>query len=160
MKLTPIGRAHTPFKTHKGTPIQPACAGQDAVGTVEIFPPYEEGLTDLEEFERIWLLSWLDRTQPVRLMVTPYMDTRPHGLFATRAPARPNPIGLSAVRLLRREGPILHVAELDLLDGTPILDIKPYATRFDNLRVARNGWLDTVDTADSPSADDRCADTP
>jgi tRNA-Thr(GGU) m(6)t(6)A37 methyltransferase TsaA len=158
MRLVPIGLVHSPFAAQNGTPIQPACAGKDAVGTVEVFPTYEEGLADLDGFERIWLLSWLDITGPVHMTVTPYLDTQPRGLFSTRAPSRPNPIGLSAVRLLRREGRILHVADIDLVDGTPIIDIKPYATRFDHFEVRRNGWLDSVDVADTHHADDRFAE--
>jgi tRNA-Thr(GGU) m(6)t(6)A37 methyltransferase TsaA len=108
---------------------------------VEVFARYEEGLAGIEEFERIWLLCWLDRAGPVRLTVVPYLDTEPHGLFTTRAPSRPNPIGMSAVRLVRREHCVLHVAELDLLDGTPLLDIKPFVPGLDTADAGRIGWF-------------------
>lgn len=158
MKLTPIGVVRSPFAAQSGTPIQPALAGEGAVGTVEVFEPFADALADLEGFERIWLLYWFDRSGPVRLMVTPYLDTQPRGLFSTRAPSRPNPIGMSAVRLLRRDGRILHVAELDILDGTPLLDIKPYAKHFDHFAVIRNGWLDQVLPGTVRRADQRFAD--
>ena len=109
---------------------------------------------DLDGFERIWLLCWLDRASGFRAKVTPYLDSTSRGLFATRAPARPNPIGLSCVRLLAVEGNTLHVADLDILDGIPLLDIKPYVGRFDRFGVTRNGWLDTAE-ARKPQSDDR-----
>jgi len=140
-EVAPIGVVHGPFLAQAGTPPQPALAGEDAVGTIEILPGYADGLDDLDGFERIWVLSWLDRSGPVRLHVVPYHETAERGLFATRAPSRPNPIGLSALRLLRREGPLLRVADLDLLDGTPVLDIKPYSPRFDVFPDARSGWI-------------------
>jgi tRNA-Thr(GGU) m(6)t(6)A37 methyltransferase TsaA len=144
MTLAPIGVVRSPFRVHTGTPVQPALAGAEAVGAVEVFEPYVAGLDDLEGFERIWLICWLHRAGPVRLRVVPYLDRHERGLFATRAPSRPNPIGISAVRLLGREGPILHVADLDLLDGTPLLDIKPYSPQFDAFPAARRGWLQDV----------------
>jgi len=151
--LNPIGVIHTPFNEPTGTPIQSGFAGR-AAGRVEVFEPYVAGLTDLEGFERIWLLYWLDRAAPWRPSVVPYMDHRPRGLFATRAPSRPNPIGMSCVRLVSVVGDTLHVADVDMLDGTPLLDIKPYAPRFDCYEVGRSGWLDRVSGRDT-SADDR-----
>jgi tRNA-Thr(GGU) m(6)t(6)A37 methyltransferase TsaA len=148
-----IGVVHSPFRKQTGTPVQPALAGDDAVGTVEVFSEFAEGLCDVEGFDRLWLLSWLDRSGPVRMKVVPYLDTTERGLFATRAPSRPNPIGLSAVRLLRRAANILHVADLDLLDGTPLLDIKPYAPQIDVFDVGRAGWL--AGRRGPSSADDR-----
>ncbi len=153
MKLKPIGVIRSPFTTPAGTPIQPTFAG-GAEGTVEVFEKYAEGLKDLDGFDRIWLIYWFDRVSQVNLLVRPFMDTARRGLFATRAPCRPNPIGLSSVRLLRIEKNILHVADLDILDGTPLLDIKPYAARFDHLPAARSGWLDAVDP-DNPTDDGR-----
>jgi tRNA-Thr(GGU) m(6)t(6)A37 methyltransferase TsaA len=140
LELNPIGIVHSPFRQAAGTPIQASRAG-DAVSTVEVFPAFAEGLKDLDGFDRIWLLYWFDRAAAPRLIVTPYLDDQPHGVFATRAPVRPNPIGMSAVRLLRIDGGTLHVAEVDILDGTPLLDIKPYAPQFDHLPAERTGWL-------------------
>jgi tRNA-Thr(GGU) m(6)t(6)A37 methyltransferase TsaA len=141
MELKPIGVIRTPFKQAAGTPIQPAFA-EGAKGRIELFEEYAEGLRDLDGFERIWLLYWFDRTGPPCMTVTPFMDERPRGLFATRAPCRPNPIGLSPVRLLAVAENVLHVADVDVLDGTPLLDIKPYAPRFDHFHVGRSGWLE------------------
>ena len=140
MKLRQIGVIHSPHRTQAGTPIQPSYA-KGAVGEVVVDEEYAEGLSDIEGFERIWLLFWMDRGGPHKLRVVPYRDTEERGLFATRAPSRPNPIGLSAVRLLERDGNRLKVAELDILDGTPLLDIKPYAPRFDAYPDSRTGWL-------------------
>lgn len=115
---------------------------EGATGTVRVFKEFQEGLKDLEGFERIWLIYWFHRTPHPRLLVTPFLDDRERGVFATRAPTRPNPIGMSSVRLLRVEGNVLRVADVDILDGTPLLDIKPYAPAFDSYRVKRSGWLD------------------
>jgi len=141
VQLEPIGVVHSIFTAQPGTPVQPAFASGEDTGTVEVYEPFEEGLDDLGRFDRIWLICWLDRSGPPRMKVVPYLDTEPRGVFATRAPSRPNPIGLSAVRLLRREGRFLHVAELDLLDNTPLLDIKPYSAHIDVFHVGREGWL-------------------
>lgn len=140
LELHPIGIVRSAFRQAEGTPIQ-ASRARGAVGTVEVLPAFTEGLRDLDGFDRIWLLYWFDRAGPPKLIVTPYLDDRPHGVFATRAPARPNPIGMSAVRLLRIEGCTLHVADVDILDGTPLVDIKPYAPQFDHLAAERTGWL-------------------
>jgi tRNA-Thr(GGU) m(6)t(6)A37 methyltransferase TsaA len=144
MKLKPIGVIRSPFKTPAGTPIQPTFAA-GAEGTVEVFDKYAPGLRDLDGFDRIWLLYWFDRVSQVNLRVTPFLDTVERGLFATRAPCRPNPVGMSCVRLLRVEGNVLHVADLDVLDGTPLIDVKPYSPRFDQYPVERSGWLDKVE---------------
>lgn len=141
----PIGVIHSPFQEEAGTPIQPIMASDDAVGRVEVFPEYADGLKDLEEFERVYLIYWFHRARPVepgRLRVRPYMDREERGLFATRAPARPNPIGMSPVRLQRIEGNVLYVARIDILDGTPLLDIKPYVPRFDAFPESACGWLE------------------
>jgi tRNA-Thr(GGU) m(6)t(6)A37 methyltransferase TsaA len=144
IRCRPIGVVHSLFAAQPGTPVQPRFAGSDAVGTVEVLPEYEPGLADLEGFERIWLLCWLDRAGPVRMEVVPYLDTERRGVFATRAPSRPNPIGMSPVWLLDREGATLHVAGLDLLDGTPLLDIKPYVPDLDAAPVERRGWFEAA----------------
>jgi tRNA-Thr(GGU) m(6)t(6)A37 methyltransferase TsaA len=141
MQLQPIGVIHSPFVAPPGVPIQPRYA-QGAEGTVEVFEPFAEGLRDLEGFERIWLVYWFHKAAPARLVVVPFKDSRERGLFATRAPCRVNPIGLSCVRLLGVQGRTLRVAELDVLDGTPLLDIKPYVPDFDCYEVRRCGWLE------------------
>lgn len=140
LEMKRVGVIHSPFDKPDGTPIQPVYAAQ-AEGTVEVFKPFVEGLADLEGFDRIWLLYWCHRSVAPRMRVIPYRDTQERGLFATRAPARPNPIGLSCVRLLGIDNGILRVSELDILDGTPLLDIKPYVPGFDSFPEARSGWL-------------------
>ena len=143
MHLTPIGIVHSPHQRAEGTPIQAALAA-GVRGTVEVFPEYAGGLRDLDGFERIWLVYWFDRAKEAELVVTPYLDTTPRGLFATRAPCRPNPIGLSAVRLLGIAGNILQVDGLDILANTPLLDIKPYLPAFDAFKARRIGWCGDV----------------
>ena len=142
MKVKPIGIIHSPFQQATGTPIQPRAA-EGAKGTVVVYPEFAAGLKDLEGFERIWLLYWFDRAKYERcdLVVKPFLDDTPHGVFSTRAPARPNPIGLSAVRLLEVRGNLLSVCDVDILDGTPLLDIKPYFPQFDCFQVTKSGWL-------------------
>ncbi|MFH1981553.1 MAG: tRNA (N6-threonylcarbamoyladenosine(37)-N6)-methyltransferase TrmO [Pseudomonadota bacterium] len=139
----PIGVIHSPFADLEGMPIQPAGAA-GAYGTVTVFSEYREGLTDLDGFSHIILLYHFHRSQGFRLDVLPFLDTVPRGLFATRAPRRPNPIGLSIVRLLSIEGADIHVANVDILDGTPLLDIKPYVPAFDAQSDVRSGWLETA----------------
>ena len=153
IELRPIGVIHSPFKKCQDMPVQPAMA-QGVIGSIEIFDEFAAGLKDLAGFDRIWLLFWFHRTGPAQMCVTPFLDSQKRGLFATRAPSRPNPIGLSNVRLLAIEGSTLRVAGLDVLDGTPLLDIKPCVPRFDYLDAARCGWLDTV-TIRNRVADDR-----
>ncbi len=139
--VKPIGVIHTPFHESTGTPIQPIYA-EGIEGWAEIQPEFAEGLTDLAGFERIWLIYPFDRAQRPRMVVTPYRDNRPHGIFATRAPCRPNPIGLSCVRLLAVENLVLRIADVDVLDGTPLWDIKPYVAAFDAFPKSRSGWFD------------------
>jgi len=139
-QIVPIGVIHSPYKDPGGTPIQPSAA-QDAPGTVEIRPEFAEGLSDVEGFERIWLIYWFHRSRAPKLTVVPFRDTEERGVFATRAPSRPNNIGISAVRLTRIEGCVLHVAGIDVVDGTPLLDIKPYVPEFDAFECQRTGWL-------------------
>jgi len=138
-----IGVIHTPWLAQEGTPIQPS-KGRDVHGTVEVYPEYSPGLQDLEGFDRIWLIYWFHRAGPSRLTVTPYLDSVPRGLFATRAPTRPNPIGLSSVALDKIEGNILHIRDVDILDGTPLLDIKPHVPEFDHYSIQHCGWLDDI----------------
>jgi len=148
-----IGIIHSPFRQAKGTPIQSALA-QGVEGWVKVFPQFVPGLQDLKGFERIWLLYWLDRATAARLVVKPFLDGQERGVFATRAPCRPNPIGLSCVRLLEVVGNVLHVDGLDILDGTPLLDIKPYIPTFDAFEPKRIGWYGDAKRG-SIVADDR-----
>lgn len=141
VRFKPIGVIHTPFETAEGTPIQPAGAG-DVRGTVVVNPILASGLTDLDGFSHIILLYLCHRAGAARLTVQPYMDAAAHGVFATRAPARPNPIGLSIVRLVRMEDNRIEVSGVDMLDGTPLLDIKPYVPAFDAPGPVRIGWLE------------------
>jgi tRNA-Thr(GGU) m(6)t(6)A37 methyltransferase TsaA len=152
-RLRVIGVIRSPFTSAVGTPIQPAYA-RGAAGEVVVSEPYAEALADIEGFERVWLVYWMDRVGAFQAHVVPYRDTREHGLFATRSPSRPNPIGISSVRLLGREGRVLHVADIDVLDGTPLLDIKPYVPEFDAHPGAKAGWFDQA-AADRRVADDR-----
>ena len=137
----PIGVIHSPFKEPKGTPIQSAGA-QGIGGTVEIFPEYAEGLQDVEGFSHIFLIYHFHLSKKVSLKAKPFMDDKTHGIFAIRGPSRPNPIGVSIVRLVSIEKNILHVEDLDIIDGTPLLDIKPYVPEFDIREVKKTGWLE------------------
>ncbi len=139
LEFTPIGTIHSPHRQAEGTPIQPRWAA-GVEGTVEVLPQFAAGLRDLEGFERIWLLFWCDRAREAKLEVTPFRDNQTRGVFATRAPSRPNPIGLSCVRLLGIEGAILRISDVDMLDGTPLLDIKPYLPDCDVFPAERTGW--------------------
>jgi len=139
LAMSAIGVIHTPFTRAAGTPIQ-AAGDEDTHGVVELLPELVPGLRDLAEFERLWLIYLLDRASEAELVVRPYMDAVEHGIFATRSPARPNHIGLSAVRLFSVEANRLLIAGVDMLDGTPLLDIKPYVPSFDCFEVKRIGW--------------------
>jgi tRNA-Thr(GGU) m(6)t(6)A37 methyltransferase TsaA len=136
-----IGFIYSPFKELVGMPIQPTGA-KGIRGKVEVFPEYMEGLTDLGGFSHIILLYYFHKTKKTKLLVTPFLDTFPRGIFATRAPSRPNPIGLSIVKLQYVEDNILYIENVDVLDGTPLLDIKPYVPEFDHYREVRMGWLE------------------
>lgn len=137
----PIGIIRTPFKTPEGTPIQPP-GGREESAVVEIFLEYIEGLRDLDGFSHLILLYHCHLAGPARLTVKPFLDDADHGLFATRAPARPNAIGLSVVRLVRVEGGSLFIREVDIVDGSPLLDIKPYVPKFDSRVAERTGWIE------------------
>jgi tRNA-Thr(GGU) m(6)t(6)A37 methyltransferase TsaA len=139
-----IGRIRSEHVVPEKTPIQPVYA-KGCLGRAEIFPEYEKGLQDIEGFSHVYIIYHLHKAKPTRLMVKPFLEDVERGLFATRAPCRPNPIGFSVVRLLKRKGWILHLADVDILDGTPILDIKPFIARYDNREKTRNGWQDHVD---------------
>jgi tRNA-Thr(GGU) m(6)t(6)A37 methyltransferase TsaA len=136
----PIGLIHSPFKDIEGMPIQPTGAS-GVSGSVEVFFEYIAGLKDLEGFSHIIFVYHFHRAKRGELIVTPFLDSQPHGVFATRAPNRPNPIGISVVKLLRIEGNVLQVENVDILDGTPLLDIKPFVPEFDAPEVQSIGWL-------------------
>jgi len=140
MTIAPIGLIHTPFKHAQGTPIQ-GVTGKGAEGVVELFPDLIQGLRGLGGFDRLWLIYQFDRASVVRLVVRPYLDSTERGVFSTRSPVRPNHVGISVVRLLHIEQNRLYVADVDMLDGTPLLDIKPYVPAFDSFEQSRAGWL-------------------
>ena len=138
--MRPIGVIHSPFQEKEQTPIQPSHS--QAQGRVEVYPEFAAGLEDIEGFSHIILLYVFHQSSGFTLQVKPFLDDRLHGLFATRYPRRPNPIGISVVRLARREGNILQIEGVDVLDGTPLLDIKPYVSEFDLRPATRSGWLE------------------
>jgi tRNA (adenine37-N6)-methyltransferase len=136
----PIGVIHSPFESIDNVPVQPAAAS-GIRGTVEVLAEFAPALKDLDGFSHVILLYHLHRVGQTRLTVIPFLDRQPRGLFATRAPCRPNPIGLSVVRLLRVEGNVLEIENVDIIDGTPLLDIKPYVPQFDRIEAERAGWV-------------------
>lgn len=139
--LRPIGLIRTPFREPAGTPIQGALA--DTCGTVEVAPEFEAGLTGIEGFSHLILLYAFHRSRAdVPLIQKPYLEETERGVFAIRSPLRPNPIGFTVVRLLERQGRVLRVRGVDMLDATPLLDIKPYVARFDAHPEASAGWLE------------------
>lgn len=138
-----IGIIHSEHLHPEKTPIQPVYAG-GCRGQAEIYPQYIEGLRDLEGFSHIYLIYHFHRAEPMRLLVKPYLQDELRGIFATRAPCRPNPIGFSIVRLTGRQGNILLLEDVDILDQTPLLDIKPYTAKFDRIEECRSGWQDKV----------------
>jgi tRNA-Thr(GGU) m(6)t(6)A37 methyltransferase TsaA len=166
LTLEPIGIIHSEHHEARQTPIQPVCA-EGSPGRVEVFSQYAEGLDDVEGFSHLHLMYWLHRAAviprsvagPSSLKVVPFLDDVPRGVFATRSPVRPNPLGLSIVRLIERRGADLLVEDLDVLDGTPLLDIKPYVEGFD-LRVGtRGGWTENVSTETFRCRGERRSDT-
>jgi tRNA-Thr(GGU) m(6)t(6)A37 methyltransferase TsaA len=144
-----IGVIHTGHATKEETPIQGAFQ-PDAEGTVEVFPEFAAGLQDIALFSHIILLYHFDRAGEVELIRKPFLDDAPHGIFATRHPCRPNGIGISIVRLLRSDGNRLLVGGIDVLDNTPLLDIKPYVPRFDSFPEASEGWIAGKQKRDKP----------
>jgi len=139
-----IGRVKSPYKNTHEIP-KGFGAKHDAEGVLEIAPQFEAGLTDIEGFSHLFVLWMFDRSEGYELLGTPPIDDRPHGVFATRSPRRPNPIGLTVVQLLGRESTSLHVRGLDMLDGTPILDLKPYLSSIPGENL-RRGWLDEAES--------------
>ncbi|MEA1935310.1 MAG: tRNA (N6-threonylcarbamoyladenosine(37)-N6)-methyltransferase TrmO [Thermodesulfobacteriota bacterium] len=153
IKYKPIGVIHSPFREPKGTPIQPSAA-KGISGTVEIFPEYAGGLKDIEGFSYIILIYHFHLSRGASLTVKPFMDNEERGVFAMRGPSRPNPIGISIVRLVRVEDNIIHIQDVDIVDGTPLLDIKPYVPEFDIREVEKTGWLEKNVHKLSSSKDD------
>ena len=141
IKYKPIGVVHSPFKEPHGVPVQPA-RGKDIDAVIEVFPEYVEGLKDIEGFSHIILICHLHLSKAFSLKVKPFLDNELRGVFATRAPSRPNPIGISVVRLIRVEEGKLYIKDIDMIDGTPILDIKPYVSEFDPQKKIKIGWLE------------------
>lgn len=141
IKINPIGIIHTPFKEIGEMPIQPLAAS-GIQGKIEMRPEFTEGLTDLDGFSHITLLYYFHKVKGFELKVKPFMDTEKHGIFATRSPKRPNSIGMSTVKLLKIEENILYIEMVDILDGTPLIDIKPFFSKFDNRTDTKSGWLD------------------
>ncbi len=137
----PIGIVHSPFIQPEGTPVQPSVS-KNSEAEIEIFPEFAEGLKDLEGFSHIYILFHLHLATKKNLTVIPFLDTLPHGVFATRSPGRPNSIGLSVVNLYKIESNRLLVRNIDMLDGSPVLDIKPYIPKFDVFETTKNGWFD------------------
>ncbi|MCU0571922.1 MAG: tRNA (N6-threonylcarbamoyladenosine(37)-N6)-methyltransferase TrmO [Syntrophobacteraceae bacterium] len=151
----PIGIIHSPYKTLEDMPIQPAGA-KGKEGLIIVRPEFSKGLRDIEGFSHLYILYHFHRVKETRLEVTPFLDSKSHGVFATRAPVRPNPIGLSVVRLTGRSDNELRIVNVDVLDGTPLLDIKPYVPEFDVFRTDAVGWLEQSSKAvASHRSDDR-----
>ena len=155
--IEPIGIAHSPFSELAGMPIQPKGA-QGKIGTIEIRPEFVEGLKDLAGFSHIYLIYHFHKAGKQKLTVKPFMDNQPRGVFATRSPVRPSHIGISIVELLSVENNIITVSGIDLLDQTPILDIKPYVEKFDYPENSQSGWMQaSADDISNKRADDRFA---
>lgn len=142
--MRPIGFVRSPYSETAQVP-KGFGAQHEAEGTIEILPEYELGLTDIEGFSHLYVIWVFDRSDGCELLGTPPTDTKPHGVFATRSPRRPNPIGLTVLKLVRRDGPKLQVVGVDMLDGTPILDIKPYLSKIPESDL-RRGWLGEAET--------------
>lgn len=141
IKLNPIGVVHSPFKEPSGVP-KDSTDGMNYQGTVEIFPQYKDGLKDLDGFSHIIILFYFHKSEYYHLISKPYLDDHPRGVFATRSPHRPNLIGLSVVKLLRIDENIIYVRGIDMIEGTPVLDIKPYIPEFESNEGIIIGWLE------------------
>lgn len=153
----PIGHVFSPFDNLVGMPIQPLGA-KDVKGHIEIREDLVEGLTDLDGFSHIILIYYLHENEDkaTRLKVKPFMDVEERGVFSTRSPIRPNMIGLSIVELIEVDGPKVHIRGVDILNGTPLLDIKPYVAKFDAKKETRSGWLEkTANLSKTMKSDDR-----
>ena len=138
-KMRPIGTIHSPFQNKADTPIQ--ASRSEVTGHIEVHPDYGEGLKDIEGFSYIIMLYVFHQSSGYDLLVKPFLDDELHGIFSIRYPRRPNPIGISTVELLAREENVLHIKGVDVLDGTPLLDIKPYIFDFDHRPEGNSGWF-------------------
>ena len=139
--IKPIGVIHTPHTDVKNMPIQPIAA-EGIRGYIELLPEYVAGLKDIEGFSHLTLLYRFHKIDGYQLEVVPFMDTEAHGIFSTKAPKRPNAIGISTVKLIGVEGNVIHIEQVDMLDGTPLIDIKPFYPRYDNRENVSIGWLE------------------
>ena len=149
----PIGTIRSPHKEPRGTPIQPPAA-RGIKGQVILFEEYSEGLADLDGFSHVILIYYFDRAAKFTLKVKPFLDIKEHGLFSTRAPSRPNAIGFSVLQLDSVEGNTIHVSDIDILDNTPLLDIKPFVSSFDSRTHTRDGWVKSRSDAIETASDD------
>lgn len=154
LSLRTIGVVRSPFQVHEGTPRQPG-TGRIMDGEIRLRPGLQNALKDLAGFSHIWVLFWFHHSRGWNSQVVPPRDVEKRGLFATRAPHRPNPIGLSVVQLLQVQGLMVRIRGLDMLDGTPVLDIKPYIPYSDAIPSARAGWVDAL--GENPGPDHRLA---
>lgn len=141
INIKPIGIIHTPYDEPKGMPIQ-GTFDKEVVGTIELFPQFQDGLKDIEGFSHIILIYHFNRSKDAKLIGKPFLEDEPHGIFAIRSPHRPNHIGISIVKLEKIEGNVVTFSEVDILDETPLLDIKPYVSHFDSRGDVKNGWLE------------------
>ena len=140
MQLQPIGCIYSPYRTKEECPIQPIYSSE-AEGRIEVFEEYAAGLKDIETFSHIYILYLFDRAGEIQWVRPTFLDDEPHGIYASRHPCRPNSIGMSIVQLAERKDNILIISDVDVLDKTPLLDIKPYVPRFDIIKSASNGWV-------------------
>jgi tRNA (adenine37-N6)-methyltransferase len=157
IRFVPIGMIHSPWKTGQGMPIQP-CYATGVRGSVTVFREYQEGLNDLAGFSRVYLIYHFHRSRGFRLSVVPFLDSIPRGVFSTRAPRRPNPIGISIVRLIGITQYGLEIEDIDIIDGTPLIDIKPYIPEFDCYPGETSGWIPNKDAIKEVKADRRFID--
>jgi tRNA-Thr(GGU) m(6)t(6)A37 methyltransferase TsaA len=140
IKLKPIGLIHTPYKNVSGMPIQGKFK-KGVTGQIEIYPKYQQGLKDIEGFSHIYLLYYFHKTKEVKLTDKPFLEDKPHGIFSIRSPKRPNKLGLSIVKIEDIQNNIITFSQVDMLDGAPLLDIKPYVSYFDRQDNVKCGWL-------------------
>lgn len=151
----PIGYFKSPFTGLEDMPIQPK-GGSEIEGMIEVLPEYQQGLVDLDGFSHVIVLNYLHECKDFKMMVKPFLDNTPHGVFATRSPKRPNPIGLSIMKLIKVEEGKVYLKGIDVLDGTPVIDIKPYVADFDLCGADRFGWTEgRTENVDSHRSDDR-----
>lgn len=151
----PIGILKTPFDLPADMPIQPL-SSKGAKGKAIVFPEFSDGLYDLDGFTHVIVIYYMHRVRRQELIVTPFFDTSPHGVFATRAPVRPNPLGISVLELEKIDGNTLYLLNVDMLNGSPLIDIKPYMPDFDSFPSAKAGWYDKIESKpESPRSDNR-----